>query len=201
MGLFNLFAKPRPANTDNKIAGPTFLEGITAHIDQPKNLHPREWRRKLRTTEGNEWFRIWFYGQQLNGHDPLVVATDTAPVLMYAEDVDTGRHILLFDGARHGYSALFGTTFIHGRTEESRPLTHCFSDGYGNNAFRVTLSALYSVDYETVLAGNTNGSSLRTLKEGPTEMNTLKRNAFGAFHVSLINRNGESITVLSEELV
>ncbi|MBL0912783.1 MAG: hypothetical protein IBJ09_10465 [Bacteroidia bacterium] len=200
MGLFSLFAKPRPANTDNKIAGPTFLEGITAHIDQPKNLHPREWRRKLRTAEGNEWFRIWFYGHQLNGRDPLVVATDAAPVLMYAEDVETGRHILLFDGARHGYSVLFGPSFARDQAEESRPLTHCFSDGYGNNAFRVTLSALYSVDHEMVFPIST-GTRNPALKEGRTELNAMKRNAFGAFHVSLINKNGESITVLSEELV
>jgi len=199
MGLFSLFTKRRPANTDNRIPGPTFLEGITAHIDQPKNLHPREWRRKLRTAEGNEWFRIWFYGHQLNGRDPLIVATDAAPVLMYAEDVETGRRILLFDGARHGYSALFGNTFAH--STESRPLTHCFSDGYGNKAFRVTLSALYSVDYESAFGMQTHTGSRHMLKDGPMELHTLKRNAFGAFHVSLTNRNGDSITVLSEELV
>ena len=55
MGIFDLFKKGDKKsdvlNTDNGILGPTFLEGFTEHIDNPKDLHSHEWRRKLRTAK------------------------------------------------------------------------------------------------------------------------------------------------------
>jgi len=199
MGLLSLFVKPRPANTDNRIPGPTFLEGITAHIEQPRNLLPNEWRRKLRTAEGNEWFRIWYYGHQLDGRDPLIVATEFAPVLMYAEDTDSGRRILLFDGCRHGYNALFRETFTEEQVE-NRPLTHCFSDGYGNDVFRVQFSAVYKADYDDMQESSRFRNSIYELKNNAQpDPARVKRNAFSAFRIFLSNRNGETITILSEE--
>lgn len=199
MGFFSLFAKHRPANTDNRIPGPAFLEGITAHIEQPRNLLPNEWRRKLRTEEGNEWFRIWYYGHQLDGRDPLIVATEFAPVLMYAEDIATGRRFLLFDGCRHGYNALFRENFSEDQIE-NRPLTHCFSDGYGNDVFRVQLSAVYKADYDALQRQSRFGNNTPQFQNNAQpDPNTVKRNAFSAFRILLNNKNSETITILSEE--
>ena len=64
MGILNIFKKdnkPKNSTTDNGVFGPTFLEGWTEHIQNPKNLHSHEWRRQLKTTSGRTKFKIKFY--------------------------------------------------------------------------------------------------------------------------------------------
>lgn len=201
MGLFSLFVKPRPATTDNKVPGPTFLEGITTHIENPRHLRSHEWRRRLCTPEGSEWFRIWYYGHQVDGRNPLVVATEAAPVLMYAEDLETGRRILLFDGAKHGYKAISKPS---GEKNEfpGRAPTHPFADDYGNTAFRVTLSAMYGIAAQKdPVFGTGSLDRINGAAGSLAQSYSLQRDGFDTFYIYLTNTYGENILVLSEELV
>lgn len=120
MGLLDIFKKQRKSNhstTDNGVKGPTFLDGFTEHIHNPKDLHSHEWRRQLKATSGSMKFKIKFYGQLHEDCKELIVGTDFAPSLVIAEDTKSGQEILLFDGCKHGYNALFCDTFLKIRSK------------------------------------------------------------------------------------
>jgi deoxyadenosine/deoxycytidine kinase len=89
MGLFGLFKKKENSinrTTDNGVLGPTFFEGLTIHIDNPKDLLSHEWRRKLKTKTGQTKFKIKYYGELHNEYRNLIVRTDFAPSLIFAID-------------------------------------------------------------------------------------------------------------------
>src|SRR5687767_13976334 len=108
MGLFDIFKKEAKVKRPDKgIAGPTFFDGLTENVIDPKNLQRHEWRRKLKSGSEQDRFKIKFYGQRHSKYSNLIVATDFAPALIYAVDPATAEEILLFDGCRHGYNAMF----------------------------------------------------------------------------------------------
>ena len=94
MGLLDIFrkdSKPNSSTTDNGVIGPTFFDGLTEHIQNPKDLHSHEWRRQLKTASGQTKFKIKFYGQLHEDHKNLIVRTGFAPSLVFAVDVSTGQ--------------------------------------------------------------------------------------------------------------
>lgn len=87
-------SKSHVFNTDNGISGPTFLEGFTDHIENSKELHSHEWRRKLKSSSGNNKFKIKYYGELHEDYNYLIVETNFAPALLIAVDVISGEEIL-----------------------------------------------------------------------------------------------------------
>src|SRR5690348_9024880 len=126
MGLLDIFKKdqtPNDSSTDNGILGPTFLEGLTEHIQNPKDLHLHEWRRRLKSSKGYTKFKIKYYGQLHEEYKSLIIGTDFAPSLVFAVEESTGQEILLFDGCKHGYNALFCDTYTEEQIK-NRPATN-----------------------------------------------------------------------------
>lgn len=203
MGLYAIFKKSSKqpnSTTDNGVLGPTFLDGLTEHIQNPKDLHSHEWRRQLKTPNGQTKFKIKFYGQLQENYKGLIVGTDFAPSLVYAVDISSGQEILLFDGCRHGYNALFCDTFTEDQLN-NRPVTNDYKDKDGNDIFEIVISTYNGIDYEDEFAGEVDENGLIELIDGKkTEFENVKRNGCDTLQIWAIGRNGKMIDIVSEEL-
>lgn len=203
MGLLDIFKKdnkPNNSTTDNGVLGPTFLDGLTEHIQNPKDLHSHEWRRQLKTTSGKTKFKIKFYGQLHEDYTNLIVGTDFAPSLIFAVDTSTGQEILLFDGCKHGYNALFCDTFTDEQIK-NRPVTNYYADEDGKDTFEIVISTYNGVDYDDEFADQVDENGLIELIDGTKiEFEKVKRNGYDTLQIWATNDNGKTIDFVSEEL-
>lgn len=95
--------------------------------------------------DGSEFFEIWYYGElyYLKGEpDPYIVAHDDGPALVTARNPQSGRNIVLFDGASFGYDNMFCDTYTAEQIEH-RPLQKLDAP-----PVKVTVTLGYSIDYE-----------------------------------------------------
>lgn len=203
MGIFDIFKKdnkPKNLTTDNGVLGPTFLDSLTEHIQNPKALYPHEWRRRLITTTRQKKFKIKFYGQLHEDYRNLIVGTDFAPALVIAVDTATGQEILLFDGCKHGYNAMFCDSF----TEEqitNRPVTNIYKDKDGNELFEIIISTYNGIDYEDEFRDEVDENGLIELIDGTkTDFEKVKRNGYDTLQIWATNKSGETFDFVSEEL-
>lgn len=203
MGILDIFKKdnrPNNSTTDNGVLGPTFLDGLTEHIQNPKDLHSYEWRRRLKTTSGQTKFKIKYYGQLHKEHKNLIVGTDFAPSLVFAVDNVTEHEILLFDGCKHGYNALFCNTFTAEQIN-NRPATKYYKDKDGNEIFEIVISTYNGVDYDDEFADQVDENGLIELIDGTRiEFEKVKRNGYDILQIWATNDNGKTIDIVSEEL-
>jgi hypothetical protein len=202
MGLFDIFNNANRPNktTDNGVLGPTFLDGLTAHIQNPKNLLAHEWRRQLKTSMGKTKFKIKFYGQLHEDYKTLIVGTDFAPSLVYAVDVSSGQEILLFDGCKHGYNALFCDTFTDEQIK-NRPAINYYKEKDGNDFFEIIISTYNGIDYEDEFADQVDENGLIALIDGTKmQFEKVKRNGYDTLQILAMKDNGKTITIVSEEL-
>lgn len=203
MGLLDLFKKgkqPRNLTTDNGVLGPTFLDGLTEPIQNPKDLHPHEWRRQLKTASGQTKFKIKFYGQLHEEYTNLIVGTDFAPSLVFAVDTSTGQEILLFDGCKHGYNALFCDTFTNEQIT-NRSAKNFYKDQEGKDTFEIVISTYNGVDYEEEFADEVDENGLIELIDGTKiAFEKVKRNGYDTLQIWATNDIGKNIELVSEEL-
>lgn len=202
MGIFDFFKskKNKFTNTENGILGPTYLEGLTIHIENPKNLQPFEWRRKLKSLSGETKFKIKYYGKLHNKYPSLIVQTDFAPALVLAFEPETGQEIVLFDGYRHGYNAMLVNN-DHQNTSENRIADKYYIDTSGNDTFEVIISIYYQMYFEDEFAEDIDENGMIELIDGKKiTLDELKRNAFDVLNIMLVNNEGKEIEIISEEL-
>jgi hypothetical protein len=202
MGFFDIFkknSKSSQATSDNGILEPTFLENYTVQIQNPKDLHSHEWRRRLITPSGQTKFQIKFYGKIHEEYKNLIVSTDFAPLLIFAVDPITGQEILMFDGCKHGYNALFCDTFSEEQVT-SRPATNLYRQN-GNDTFEIVISTYNGVDYEAEFANEIDENGLIEINNGTKiEIEEVKRNGYDTLQIWATGKDGTTINVLSEEL-
>ena len=203
MGLLDIFKKdnkPNNSTTDNGVLGPTFLDGLTENIQYPKELHLHEWRRRLKTASGQTKFKIKFYGQLHEEYKNLIVGTDFAPSLVFALDATTGQEILLFDGCKHGYNALFCDTF-NDEQINNRPATNFYKDQNDKDTFEIVISTYNGVDYIDEFADQVDENGLIELVDGTKiEFEKVKRNGYDTLQIWATNDSGKTIDFVSEEL-
>ncbi len=203
MGLFDLFKKKENSSiptTDNGILGPTFFDGLTTHIENPRDLHSHEWRRQLKTKSGQTKFKIKFYGQLHNEYKNLIVGTDFAPSLVYAVDSESSEEILLFDGCSHGYDALFCDTYTYEQTN-NRLASEFYIDQDGNDFFEIIISIYNGFDFDKEMGEEVDENGFIELGNGnKIEFEKAKRNGFDTLQIWAINEKGKSIDIISEEL-
>ena len=203
MGIFNIFKKENKSvtsTTDNGVAGPAYLNGFTEHIENPKNLRSHEWRRKIKMPSGKTKFKIKFYGQLHDEHQNLIVGTDFAPSLIFAVDTTTGHEILLFDGCKHGYNALFCDTFTDEQIK-NRPATNFYKDNNGNDTFEIIISTYNGIHYEDEFSDQVDENGLIELVDGrKIEFEKAKGNGYDALQIWVVNDDDKTIQIVSEEL-
>ena len=203
MGLFDLFKKKENSSittTDNGILGPTFFDGLTTHIENPKDLHSHEWRRQLKTKSGQTKFKIRFYGQLHNKYKNLIVGTDFAPSLVYAVDSENNEEILLFDGCSHGYDVLFCETYTNEQINNKLPSEFYF-DQDGNDTFEIIISTYNGFDFDEEMGEEVDDNGFIELDNGnKIEFEKAKRNGFDTLQIWAINEKGKTTEIISEEL-
>lgn len=186
--------------TENGVLGPTFFEGLTIHIDNPKDLHSHEWRRKLKTKTGQTKFKIKYYGELHNEYKNLIIRTDFAPSLVFAIDKLNGEEILLFDGCTFGYDNIFCETYTKEQITERHP-KEFYKDKNGNDTFEIIISTYNGIQFDEEMGDEVDENGFIEIINGnKMEFEKVKRNAFDTLQVWAINERGVSIDIIAEEL-
>lgn len=198
MGIFDIFKNNKVVkSTDNGILGPTFLEMFTEHIQNPDKLETHEWRRKLKSSSGNTFFKIKFYGE-LDSN--LIVNTDFAPMIIWAIDISTREEILLFDGCKHGYNSLFCDVYTDEQIN-TREIFDIYKDKKGNELFEIIISTYYGIDYDDEFEEEVDQNGfIELIDNSKKEFEYVKRNGFDTLQILAIDEKGNSFEIVSEEL-
>ena len=190
----------RPKDSDNGILGFTHLDQFTEVVKNPGNLKKFEWRRSLKSSTGNNKFKIKYYGDLHDTYDSLIVETDFAPAKMVAIDILTKEEILLFDGCKHGYDAITWVEFSKEQIE-NRILDKIYKDKRECETFEIELSAYYKFDFESELEEDIDESGEVELNDGSKiKFEELKRNACDYLCITAINEYGNRVEIFSQEL-
>lgn len=189
---------------------PTYLDKFTFN-DQSSladSVDENEWRGKIRSSTNNTRFNIKFYGEifktsfrgdVLSKHG-LIGNTDFSSSLVYAIDINTGEQILLFDGCKHGYDALFCDTYT---TEQinNRPLTSFYIDNDHLDTFEVEIKVYHNKDYQDEFGDEiVEKGGLEAIDGEIVALETLNRDGYDYFELILTNANGKQMVALAQEL-
>ncbi len=203
MGIFDFFKKKtkfEKSTTDNDVLGPTYLENVTVHISNPKNLISNEWRRQLKTKAGETKFRIKYYGQLHKIYKSLIVDTEFSKPLIYALDITNNQEILLWDGCKYGYNPIFCDEF----TEEqivNRKAENIYKDKYEKNIFEIVIMTYTQYNFEDEIGDLVNDNGMIELHTGnKITLEEAKHNAFDFLGIFVTNDIGKTTEIVSEEL-
>ena len=173
---------------------PTWLEG-----------HIKDWAEKRLATmtlcsrTGAELLEVWYYGRLLRVEgeaQPFIADTEEAPGMVFARDAISGEEFLIFDGAKHGYDAMFCDEY------DAEALASRALKRYDIPPSKLILELGYSIDYEDEKEtfdidekGNVELIDGRTV---PWE--TVKRDGFDYISLSFIDKDGKQRQFLDAEL-
>lgn len=148
----------------------------------------------LIASNGKDKFIIEYYGDFLSD-SKMIVQTDFAPQLVVAFEPTSGERIVLFDGTKHGYNAMFCDNYTD-KQINSRPLTK-FSDDLQSIKFEV----FYGIDYLEEKDDFIDDNDEVALIDGEViDFETLQNNGFDALVITLIDEHGKEFEIINEEL-
>jgi hypothetical protein len=186
---------------------PTYLAPFVSADSIPVS-YDIEWRGKIQSSTRGSQFRIKYYGElfttdfkgRLVSKNGLIAGTDFAPALVYAVDIHSGEEILLFDGCRHGYNALFCDAYTAAQLND-RPLSNWYKDDSGLDVFSIEVKVYHNMDYEDEFADEiAEKGGLETINGNIITVDTIKRDGFDYFELIATNANGKQLVVITEEL-
>tara|TARA_R110002051_G_scaffold38993_2_gene82388 strand:+ start:21 stop:629 length:609 start_codon:yes stop_codon:yes gene_type:complete len=200
MGLFNLF-KSKPIQFERKciINGPEYINGKFQDI--PQNLmdlfriKEKEyvWTRQIVSSKNNTKFKISFSGEK---KDSLITGKNGLPSLVSLVNVDDDEQILIFDGAIHGYNAVFWEEFpeeINGRKLE-QDYNH-----NGQSEFEIIVLVRYSQhikeDFDEDISNDGFAMNNRNEKLGKDAFS----NGYDSIEIYGFGADGKKIEILAEE--
>lgn len=173
---------------------PTWLEGRI-----------KDWAEKRLTTmtlcsqTGGELLEVWYYGElmRVEGEaQPFIADTEEAPGMVFARDARSGEEFLVFDGAKHGYDAMFCDEY------DAEALASRTLKKYGIPPSKLILELGYSIDYEDEKETfDIDGEGNVKLIDGrvvPWE--AVKRDGFDYIALSFIDKEGKQRQFLDAEL-
>ena len=154
----------------------------------------------IQSKNGNSLFEVYYYGDLFEVKRkklPCIVDNKTGiPCKIVAKDTETGEEILLFDGYRHGYNAMFCDEFDPEEVEK-RTLVK-----YNIAPCKIHIDFGYSIDYEEEKEDYEVDEADRvTLINGETiSWEEVKRNGFDYISIICETENGEKAEIVSLEL-
>ena len=154
----------------------------------------------IQSKNGNSLFEVYYYGDlfEVKGEkQPFIVDNEAGiPCKIVAKDIETGEEILLFDGYRHGYNAMFCEEFDPAEVEK-RTLVK-----YDIAPCKIHIDFGYSIDYEEEKEDYEVDEEDRvTLINGETiSWEEVKRNGFDYISIVCETENGEKAEIVSLEL-
>ena len=153
----------------------------------------------IQSKNGNTLFEVYYYGDLFEVKRkklPCIVDNKTGiPCKIVAKDTETGEEILLFDGYRHGYNAMFCEEFDPEEVEK-RTLVK-----YNIAPCKIHIDFGYSIDYEEEKEDYEVEEDRVTLINGETiSWEEVKRNGFDYISIVCETENGEKAEIVSLEL-
>ena len=154
----------------------------------------------IQSKNGNTLFEVYYYGDlfEVKGEKlPFIVDNEAEiPCKIVAKDIETGEEILLFDGYRHGYNAMFCEEFDSAEVEK-RTLVK-----YDIAPCKIHIDFGYSIDYEEEKEDYEVDEADRvTLINGENiPWEEVKRNGFDYISIICQTENGEKAEIVSLEL-
>ena len=174
---------------------PTYLSENACNIKSGDYLSVN-----IQSKNGNTLFEVYYYGDlfEVKGEKlPFIVDNeDRIPCKIVAKDTETGEEILLFDGYRHGYNAMFCDEFdpeeVEKRTLVKYDIAPC----------KIHIDFGYSIDYEEEKEDYEVDEEDRvTLINGENiPWEEVKRNGFDYISIICETENGEKAEIVSLEL-
>lgn len=168
---------------------PTYLQPCV----KPGSLHSDERGAEHRFTlaaDGTDRFRIRYYGTLYEG---LITGTGVAPAKIIA--AAGGREILLFDGSKHGYNAMFCEAYSAGQ-HNNRPLQDLDEVSY-----QIDIHLYYNIDYEEERDDFADEHGNVALMSGEIiPFARLQQDGFDAITIELIDVSGKRQEILNAEL-
>ena len=154
----------------------------------------------IQSKNRNSLFEVYYYGDlfEVKGEKlPFIVDNEAEiPCKIVAKDTETGEEILLFDGYRHGYNAMFCDEFDPEEVEK-RTLVK-----YNIAPCKIHIDFGYSIDYEEEKEDYEVDEEDRvTLINGENiPWEEVKRNGFDYISIICETENGEKAEIVSLEL-
>lgn len=183
-------------NTPACRQGPAYLDGY-ALPSTPESWIEEEWTGQLHSREAHSQFRIFYYGELLDG---LIAVTEFAPQQIVAENVVTGERIVIFDGCIHGYNALLCDDYTEEQRNNRTALVP-YHDADGEDTFEIIVSVFYNVDWDEEFLSDVDESGCIELINGEKcYFSEAKRNGFDFLRIKIINKNGLETEIAEEEL-
>jgi len=174
---------------------PTHLQKYVCDcIKDKKNGHQT---MTLSSLTGNRLLEIWYYGKwEKVGKHEYLVDTDKAPVLIVAKDPLSNDVFEVFDGAKHGYNAMF----VYEHTEEE--LAQRSLQKFENLPVKWFVTIGNGVDWEFEKEDwlDESGENVTLLDESVMSWENVTVNAFDYFALSYVDENNKQIEFADFEL-
>lgn len=151
----------------------------------------------LRSSAGGEQFEITHCGSWLSEH--ALIASHDVPLLVLARALDTGEEIVLFDGGRHGYDALFveahDPDILAARRADQR------LELEGSSVFAVEVGVFDNIDWDDEEDDFRDDEGVVRLVTGDAiSSERLRADGFDSLGVTVIDAQGNRHDVVAEEL-
>jgi len=174
---------------------PTYLRKyISGHTEDKKSGHQT---MTLSSLTGDHLFEIWYYGEweKLGKHEYLV-DTEEAPVLIVAKASSSHEEFVIFDGAKHGYNAMFVDEY----TEEQ--LAQRSLQKFENLPSKLVITIGNGIDWESEKEDfiDEDGENVTLLDGSVISWEDVVTNAFDYFALSYIDGNNKKIEFADFEL-
>lgn len=186
---------------NSKFLAPTHLQQFSCYENTQflQDLIDIEWRAQIQSSTRNKRFKIKYYGEIFEEYQ-LICGNSFAPELIYAVDIETHEEILLFDGCKHGYDAMFCDEFSAEQIK-NRPAIHEFKDQDHLDVFEVIVTAYHNIDYDEELEEFLNEDGQIELISGEIiSEQQLKSDGFDFFQIKVINALGHEFSIFEREL-
>ncbi|OCG13839.1 hypothetical protein A9G24_06940 [Gilliamella sp. App6-5] len=174
---------------------PTYLQKYAVDIKENDPDYNGLTSLYIQSSNKEQWFEIYYYGELYNGY-----ITGTEPTFcnmkVIAKSIESKEEILLFDATEYGYNGMFCDG--HSKEEKkNRPLTKLDVP-----ASRIKLAIGYGIDYEEEKEDfdfDENGHVILIDDRRITWQN-LQHDGFDWLYILLIDKNGDELEVVNEEL-
>ncbi len=200
MGIFDLFkTKESKFVKQCLVDNPEYLKGnfqdVPDELFRKIKAHEKEnvWVRQIVDSNGSTSFKVKYFGaKNLN----LIQEKGDLPILLVAESIHTGEQVLLFDGCKHGYDAVFWQNLSVEPDDRKTLKTLEIS---GSSSFEVVVLVRYNLiikqDFEKELQENGH------VVNGKEELVGMEAflNGFDSIDVFVVDDKGKKTEILSEE--
>ena len=161
---------------------PYYLEKHLTSIKENKNSTTG----MLVSSAGNTELQIYYYGDTMKIKGTPYIVDSEYPCLIVAKDPTTNEEFTVFDGAKHGYDAMFCNEPCENAKRELLP--------YETYSGKIQIALNYSIDYEEEKEDykfNENGEVVLTY--GAMEWEKAKTIGFDWISMSFIDAKKEFV--------